>query len=194
VRLFVAVALDPDLIRATGSVIDTLRARAARLAPHARLSWVAPERLHFTLAFIGETQESRTAAVLAALQQPSSIRPFEMVIAGAGAFPDRGRPRVLWAGVGDGRDSLMAVAGEVRSRLAAAGVPSDARPFTPHMTLARVKEPAGLRPTLLLQGLTDGVIGRMAVDAITLFQSRLSPASPSYHEMARCPLRGEELS
>ena len=193
-RLFVAVALDPDLIRAAGSFVDTLRGRAARLAPHARLSWVTPERLHVTLAFIGDVPESRTPAIMAALQPPSSVRPFEMALAGAGAFPGRGRPRVLWTGVGEGRDSLISVAGEVQTRLTAAGVALEARPFSPHVTVARVKEPAGLRPSVLLQGLTDVVVGRMTVDAITLFQSRLSPSSPGYHVMARSPLRREELS
>jgi 2'-5' RNA ligase len=58
------------------------------------------------------------------------------------------------------------------------------------MTVARVKEPAGLRPAVLLEGLTDVAIGRMAVDAITLFQSHLSPSGSSYQVMAWSPLCG----
>jgi 2'-5' RNA ligase len=194
VRLFVAVALDPELIRAAGSFVETLRGRAALLAPHARLSWVPPERFHVTLAFIGDVSESRAPAIMAALQPSSSVRPFEMTLVGAGAFPHRGRPRVLWTGVGEGRDWLISVAGEVHKRLTEAGVMLEARPFSPHVTVARVKEPTGLRSSVLLDGLTDVVVGRMTVDAITLFQSRLSPSSPSYHVMARSPLRREELS
>ena len=189
-----AVPIDPDLARRAASFVDTLRSRAARLAPHARLSWVAPERLHFTLAFIGYVQESRTPAIQAALEQPTMVRRFPLELAGAGAFPSRGFPRVLWVGVREGREALSAVAADVRTRLDAAGVALETRPFSPHMTVARVKEPAGLRRAVLLEGLADEAIGRMTVDAITLFQSRLSPSGPSYHVLGRSPLRETEPS
>ena len=187
-RLFVAVACEPALRRAAGALIDTLRARAARLAPRARLAWVAPDHLHFTLAFIGETPDPHVAAMVSALQPDWPVPAFEVELAGCGTFPDRGRPRVVWTGVADGRDRLVAVAGEVRSRLAAIGVELEARPFSPHMTLARVKDAAGLRPGSLLDGVTDVGLGRMTVDAITLFQSRLSPSGSSYHVVATSPL------
>ena len=189
-RLFVAVPLSPELAHRTASFVDTLRSRVVRLAPHTRLSWVPPERLHITLAFIGDVPEARVPAIQAALEPQTTVGPFQLKLAGAGAFPSRGRPRVLWVGVHEGRESLMAVAGDVRTRLEAAGVLLETRPFSPHMTVARVKEPAGLRPAALLEGLADGPIGGMTVDAITLFQSRLSPSGPSYHVITRSLLSG----
>ena len=190
-RLFVAVACEPALTRAAESLIDTLRARTARLAPRARLAWVAPDRLHFTLAFIGETPDAQVPAMVSALQPPWPGPAVDMELGGCGAFAERGRPRVLWAGVTDGQDRLVSVAGEVRSRLTAIGVTLEARPFSPHMTLARVKDAAGLRPGSLLNGLTGIVLGRMTVDAITLFQSRLSSSGSSYHVIATSPLSGD---
>ena len=184
-------ASEPALTRAAGSLIDTLRARAARLAPRARLAWVAPDHLHFTLAFIGETAESHVPAIVSALEPRWPLPAFEIELAGCGAFPERGRPRVLWAGVTGGRDRLVSLAGEVRSRLTAIGVTLEARPFAPHMTLARVKDGTGLRPGSLFNGLTDIVLGRMTVAAITLFQSRLSPSGSSYHLMATSPMSGD---
>jgi 2'-5' RNA ligase len=189
VRLFVAVPLDPSLTRAAGALIDSLRARAARMAPKSRLTWVGPERLHFTLAFLGETAESEVAAIVRALEPPIAVPAFELTIAGTGAFPPRGRPRVLWAGVTEGGERLAAAAGEARSRLTAAGVTLETRPFSPHMTLARVKDAAGLRPGSLLAELEGAALGTMTVDAITLFQSRLSPSGSSYHVMATSQLR-----
>lgn len=189
-RLFVGVPLDPELTRRVGSFVDTLRSRVAQIAPHAPLSWVAPERLHLTLAFIGDVPESRTPTIQVALEQTTTVRRFQLELAGAGAFPPRGRPRVLWVGVHEGRESLISLAGDVRARLDAVGVALEPRPFSPHLTVARVKEPTGLRPSSLLEGLTDVAIGRMTVDAITLFQSRLSPSGASYHVLARCPLSG----
>jgi 2'-5' RNA ligase len=96
---------------------------------------------------------------------------------------------VLWAGVTDGGARLIEVAGEARSRLTAAGLTPETRPFSPHVTLARVKDAAGLRPGSLLAELEGAVLGRMRVAAITLFQSRLSPSGSSYQVIAMSPLR-----
>ena len=145
-----AVACAPAVMRAAGSFIETLRARATQLAPQARLAWVPPDRLHFTLAFIGETHDSHVPGIVSALEPHWPVPAFELELAGCGTFPDRGRPRVVWAGVADGRDRLVRLAAEVRSRLKANGVELEARPFSPHMTLTRVKDAAGLRPGSLL--------------------------------------------
>ena len=68
-------------------------------------------------------------------------------------------------------------------------VPAEDRPYAPHLTLARVKEPAGLSRAALFQGLTSRQFGRVHVDAITLFESRLSPKGPTYVALQRTALR-----
>jgi 2'-5' RNA ligase len=87
---------------------------------------------------------------------------------------------VLWAGVASGRDELLAAEREISARLARLGIPKEVRPYSPHLTLARVREPAGLRSARLLDGLTDQSLGTVRVDAITLFHSKLSPKGPTY--------------
>src|SRR5207344_3659032 len=89
----------------------------------------------------------------AALEQPLAIAPFDLTLAGTGAFPESGAPRVLWMGVEQGKDGLMAVEREVSARLSGLGIPREERPFNPHLTLARVREAAGLRAMRLFEGL-----------------------------------------
>ena len=68
------------------------------------------------------------------------------------------------------------------------GVPEESRPYSPHLTIARVREPAGLKAAMLLEGLVDVPFGVAHIDAITLFQSRLSPKGPRYIPLERISL------
>jgi 2'-5' RNA ligase len=180
VRLFVAVTLDDAVRRAVAAVIEECRARANRLAPRARITWVAPERLHVTVRFIGAVSEELAAAIREALQPPVPIPPFDGVLAGIGSFPGRGKPQVVWAGIGDGSARLVALEREVSRRLSGVGVIPEPRPYQPHVTIGRVREAAGLRADRWLEGLASMPLAPLAVRAITLFESRLSPRGPAY--------------
>src|SRR5439155_1260078 len=79
----------------------------------------------------------------------------------------------------------------VGARLAPLAFECEDRPYAPHLTLARVREAGGLRPIPLFEGLAEQSIGTTKVDAITLFQSKLSPKGPTYVAMQRTPLRTE---
>ena len=92
-------------------------------------------------------------------------------------------------GVAHGRDELKAIERIVSSRLLALGIAEEDRPYSPHLTLARVRDAAGLRTIRLLDGLTDRSVGTTRIDAITLFQSRLSPKGPTYVPLLRTSLR-----
>jgi 2'-5' RNA ligase len=189
VRLFVAVQIDPSVTQALADFSAALRRRAHDLAPAARIGWVSPELLHVTSRFIGEVDDAKAAAIAGALLQDLAVSPFDLVLQGAGAFPERGAPRVLWAGIASGGEGLSAVETEVSARLAACGVAREDRPYHPHVTLARVREPAGLRSAALFERLADRRFGRSRVEAITLFQSRTSPKGAVYTPLHRTPLR-----
>jgi 2'-5' RNA ligase len=208
VRLFVAVEIEAAVAQTVTALVADLRAEVSRIAPRARLTWVSSERLHFTLAFIGQVDAARLPPISAALRPPFSQPPFDITVHGLGTFPERGRPRVLWAGVNVGREAMVSLATEVAARLRGAGVsvggasrsPStwlrarrpDAREEShqPHLTLARVRDAAGLRASALLAGRGHVSLGTTHVGAITLFESRLSPAGSTYTAMARMSLNG----
>jgi len=188
VRLFVAVEIGDTLAARAADVSHELQRRASDAAPRAKVTWVPSDRLHLTIRFIGEVDEQTGAAVCEALRPPLAIDSFDLAFGGAGAFPKGGSPRVLWIGVTAGGDALLAIEREVASRLRPLGIEDEGRAYSPHLTLARVREPAGLRTARLLEGLTDREIGTVRVSAITLFQSKLSPKGPTYRPLLRTRL------
>jgi 2'-5' RNA ligase len=188
-RLFVAIEIDPQVVQRISQCLDELRGRVLRRSPRARVSWVSAERLHVTVRFIGETGEAEAASVAASLAPPLGGEPFEVSFRGVGAFPERGAPRVFWAGVGDGLERLAALEREVTARLDACGIRTETRSYRPHVTLGRVRDAAGLRARPLLDGLDDRAFGTSAVDAITLFQSRPSSKGSVYVPLQQTKLR-----
>ena len=187
-RLFVAVEIAPAVAAAAAALIDRLRQRALRLAPRSRITWVTADRLHVTVRFIGRIDADRADAVRQVLASPLGQPPFDLIVAGVGTFPPKGPPRVVWSGLTDGREPLLAIGQRVRERLARAGIAAEEQPYHPHLTLGRVREAAGLRSAALLEGVGETTLGATAVGAITVFESRLSPKGPAYVAIQRTSL------
>ena len=190
-RLFIAVEMNRSVEEAAREVIDDLRVRTGRVAPRAKITWSNPNRIHVTVRFIGEADESKTQAIRSALGPTIDAPPFDVIVEGVGAFPPKGPLRVVWAGLAGGRDGLLEVERAVSQRLERL-VPAEDRPYSPHLTLARVKEPAGLSRAILFDGLTTRHFGTVHVDAITLFESRLSPKGATHLPLQRTALRTED--
>jgi 2'-5' RNA ligase len=187
-RLFIAIELNRAVVDAARDVIDELRTRVTGLAPRARITWSAPERLHITVRFIGNADEANAIAITRALEAAIDAPPFDLTVEGIGAFPPKGPPHVFWAGLTAGRDGLLEVERAVSQRLETL-VPAEDRPYAPHLTLARVKDPAGLSRVTLFEGLTTRQFGTVHVDAITLFESRLSSTGATHVPLQRSVLR-----
>lgn len=132
-RYFLAIAL-PDGHRKT---LLEMRDRSRGVA------WTRPENLHLTLRFIGE-MEGELAERLAGALQAIRVEPFILPLEGAGAFPQRGRARVLWVGVGAGHPRLFQLRKEVDDTLLRVGVEADLRNFHPHVTTARIRDEASM--------------------------------------------------
>lgn len=158
-----------------------------RLRPAARdIAWVAPGNLHLTLKFLGEIGEARIESVAAALGEAGlAADPFEARIRGLGAFPSADRPRVVWAGVTEGASEMIALARRVDVALAALGFPRDERPFSPHVTLGRVRRPER-NPALsdALGGAAARAFGQVRVLSASLMRSELGPRGARYTELA----------
>jgi 2'-5' RNA ligase len=179
VRAFVAVVPPPEAVAALLRAVEPLRGPGA--------SWVPPERLHVTVAFLGDVTDQVAGRVGAALADAvARVAPFEARVRGGGAFPRPARPRVLWAGVeGDG---LPALARVVRRAVRGAGAPVERAAFVPHVTVARVRAPAALDGPAAVAAL-DRVAGEpWTVREVVLMRSVLGPR-PAYEPLARCPLR-----
>lgn len=187
-RLFVAVDLSDDLKSRVADLQQQLRRTLAHSASTARMTWVAADRFHLTLRFIGEIAEAPAASIVTALAMPFPESPFDLSLGGVGMFPTSGRPRVLWLGVTEGLDPLRRLALEAERRLSAAGLAAESRPLAPHLTLARFRDAGTMDDRVRLERLRAAPAGRCRVECVTVYQSRLSPKGPTYVAEARAPL------
>lgn len=188
-RLFLGIDL-PDRVRdAAAEISDTLR---QRLAGRVEARWTPAANLHITLWFIGEKPDNEAASLLAALQQPFAEGAFEIRIAGLGLFPRSGAPRVFWLGLQSGGDRLAHLYAEIASRLHPFGIEPESRPFSPHLTIARVKTVAPRERSRLLREEVErltAVAGEFRAEAVTLYRTHLSPKGSSYERLLRVPLQ-----
>jgi 2'-5' RNA ligase len=185
-RLFTAIELNDE---ARASLEAEQRRLAARIADRSgTLRLVRAGQLHLTLVFIGEIPETRAAGLIEVMGADVPMAPFHVAFGGCGLFPPHGAPRILWIGALEGADEITALHGHIAGRLKQLGVAVDERPFAPHLTLGRWRQRARRRPLL-----PDDVevVARIQVERVTLFESRLSPAGPTYtaltHARLRCP-------
>lgn len=146
------------------------------------IRWESPPALHLTLQFIGDWPAERQPEMAACLED-WSWEPFALTLAGTGVFPNRKRPRVVWAGV-DESTSLRSLADGLASRLARLGIPPEARNFSPHVSLAR------LRPGQHLLPRPSRRWGTCMVHEFCLFETVAgAPAATRYQARMRFPVR-----
>ena len=146
--------------------------------------------MHFTLAFLGEQPPEALERMYAAAEPCSAQKPFEAALAGAGAFPNARRAHVLWLGITDGATELIELATRLCSGLRAAGFELEARPFRPHLTVARVKRGCERDAERALRTVAPGEVARFHVGRLLLMKSELSPKGARHEEVRAFPLGG----
>jgi 2'-5' RNA ligase len=156
-RLFFALPLPADLRES----LDRWQRGQAEVE-----GWTRPEGLHLTLAFLGE-RSAEALSTLLTIAGPIADRHrgFSLGTAGLGGFPTAGTARVLWLGL-DSSPALEALAVDLRQTLATAGEAFDAKPFRPHLTVARWRQPRAV------VGFTPPPPLHFTVDRLVLFESR----------------------
>ena len=182
-RCFVAVLL-PEGVRAG------LAAACAELRQQTRgLSWVRADNLHLTLRFLGQIEPPALERVRDAVTAAAAaVPPFTVRLGGLDGFPPGRAPRVLWAGVSAGHDEMMALHQALATALAARGIPEEGRPFHPHVTLARSRDPRGAGELAGALG-AELAVGEARVRALHLMRSELHPGGARYSTVVEAPLR-----
>lgn len=179
-RLFTALDLPID-------VVDRIDALIARLKPIARISWSPAANLHITTKFIGEWPEERLPDLRRALAELPSRPPLDIHISGTGFFPNAKAPRNFWCGIN--APGIADLAAATDAAAASLGIQSEHRPYSPHLTLARIKEPvynlAALQRTLAA---LDTDFGRYTAPAFFLYRSQLHSTGSVYTKLAEFPL------
>ena len=186
-RCFTAIELSETWRGALFRACAPLRTRFPRLR------WVAPHNLHLTLEFLGEVTDAVVATISARYARVARAQSaFDLALTAPGAFPNFARPRVFWWGAADAARGVAVWSAAARTMLADAKIPLDPRPIAPHITLARIRDPADAR------NFHDAVaqlpalrIPPTPVTTVTLFESQLAPGGAHYFPLARFPLGGD---
>jgi 2'-5' RNA ligase len=187
-RCFVAIDVPPD----ARDAVARAQARVRKGAAAADVRWTEPAQIHLTLAFLGTVAEERVASVSAALDPVAAAAgPLTLAAAGLGAFPSIRRPRVLWAGVAGDVERLAALAGTVQGALAPLGFLPEARPFSAHLTIGRVRTPRGAGAlAAAIEEAHAMPLGSWTAAEVVLYESRLRPAGALHVPVSHHRLRG----
>lgn len=179
-RAFIAIEIPGDLQSEISQIIGHLQNRAGKSG----VRWVSAENIHLTLKFLGDISSSAAVDIQNLLKlEAANQQPFALKIGGVGAFPNQKRPRVIWLGV-NSPPELALLQRVIESALAKLGYPPEERPFSPHLTLGRVRENATNSELALLSStlkdINIGILGEVSVDKIHLFKSDLQPGGSVY--------------
>jgi 2'-5' RNA ligase len=186
-RTFIAVDLGK-------SIRDRLVSLQERLAQSgAPVKWVELENLHVTLLFLGEVEDRDVPAVCRAVADVCREHtPFPLTVEAAGSFPNARRPRVLWAGIGEGSQELCALHDALETPLLDLGCyRREERRYTPHITIGRVKteRPSDTLAAALARN-ASWKAGETLIREIQVMSSELTPEGPIYTVLSRAKLGG----
>ena len=187
-RLFIAVPLPPAVMERLGMISTRL---ADRNWP---VRWTDPANAHLTLHFLGEVDSTRAELIRMALPgEAAKHQAFTLHTGGLGVFPDRKKPRVLWMGLDGETERLTALHAGVGTMLEQLDFEVEQRPYSPHITLGRLREQIGAERGMTiwttLRGFQLGEPLAVPVDEVILYRSHLSHTGSRYEPLATAKLR-----
>jgi 2'-5' RNA ligase len=181
IRSFIAIPLSPEVQRSAKRLMRDLRQEKDGI------KWVPEDNLHLTLKFLGEVIDRDVPAVCRSIREVCQhFAPFALEFAGAGGFPTSDRPRVIYAGIVDGSESLIQLVTALETELAKLGFKPEPRDYRPHLTLGRVKSSGRSASADLVdrvQRNAERKLGTMAADQVKLIASFLDREGPTYNVM-----------
>lgn len=189
IRTFIALDLPPSIQES----IETQTAPLRKTAGSDSIRWVAPHNMHLTLKFLGSIPPSHLDFLKQMLVQAAdSTSPFDLQISGVDSFPNSKRPRVLWVGV-HAPAALASLQRTIEDGAHRLGYEKEARSFSPHLTLGRVRQGIDPRETQkighAISTIQLGKIGTARVDSIHIYKSDLHSEGSVYTKLFSTPLR-----
>lgn len=181
-RTFIAIDVD-DAVR--HKLVDVQR----EFASVGQLKLVEPENIHVTMKFLGDVSEEIIQEIIDTLKKAvSGKRAFDFIVSGIGVFPNPSYVRVIWAGVEEGKEDIIAIQKSIDQELQKLGFARE-KDFVPHLTLARVKR-VGQKERLLslLRDMSGMEFGKCHATCVELRQSTLTPKGPIYSTLERINL------
>ncbi|MGM0451927.1 MAG: RNA 2',3'-cyclic phosphodiesterase [Thermodesulfobacteriota bacterium] len=186
IRSFVAIELPAPIQQALGQLQAQIRETGLSA------KWSVPENIHLTLQFLGDVSPAAIAQIGESMAATAAgFFPMELYGQSVGVFPGVKRARVLWTGVGGDTEVLGRLQQDLADRLSQIGFEKEKRRFAGHFTLARFKDRVDPETVIsVTRQFGDFVTQAFVVDAIHLFESRLTPKGPVYSKLKTCALAG----
>jgi 2'-5' RNA ligase len=189
IRSFIAIGLPEELKRDLTDI--ELQLQSAGRAP---VKWVDPQGIHLTLKFLGNIDVSITGKVTGAIEGAvQGVHPFQLGAGGLGVFPSMKRVQVVWVGLSGEVDRLSQLQQRIESGLAPLGFARERRPFTPHLTLARIRDRATQNERQELGKIVAGASFETGchinVDTVHLMKSQLTREGPIYSRISSVKLK-----
>ena len=194
VRSFIAIEL-PDELKLGLTQLEA----QLKMSRQPWVKWVDPYSIHLTLKFLGSIAVDRISEITRAMEEATQgIFPFHLEVKDLGVFPNLRRVQVAWVGISGEVDKLSQLQQYLESNLARLGFASESRPFTPHLTLARLRNQASLdeRQSFgqLIVTTRFEATYTIKVDAISLMRSQLTREGATYSRISSVGLNKSRLS
>ena len=184
-RTFIAIELDKEIKEVLSKIQTELK------NAEADVKWVYPENIHLTLKFLGEVKEEKIQKIIHCLKEITNVKnPFQIEIKDIGAFPNINSPRVIWAGIWEGKERLLQLAALIEDALVKLKFPKEERKFSAHITIGRTRSPKN--KDTLSQKMNQFKFNPFSqtVKSVVLFKSALTPKGPIYEKISEEKLEG----
>jgi len=190
IRSFLAIELPKPILKKIEEVQGDLK------STHADVRWVSPDKIHLTLKFFGNIEESRIDPIYMSIAEPiRKTSSFSIKVRGIGAFPHLKNPRVIWMGLVDGGEVLTTLQKQIETQLGKIEFQPEDRPFHPHLTLGRMKSNRGKEDLAgRIERHIEEEFGDFKVERVVLFKSDLRPSGPIYTPLKEMRLGGGSIA
>ncbi len=188
-RVFCAVPLPHDLRERLMAHVNHVRDSV----PDGRASWSRVDSIHLTLKFLGDLSPGKVEKLSeAASRSAREFAPFQIVVEQTGAFPKQGQPRVLWIGINDFSGKLGDLHARLEDESANEGFARDDRPFHPHLTVARLRQPRYARTLVAAHKELVFDATEIAVSELLVIRSELGNEGSKYTVISRHALNSAD--
>ena len=183
IRAFIAIELPEQIRQSIARLQEGLKTKS-----RAPVKWVEPGNIHLTLKFLSNINAAITGDVIRAMEGAArGISSVRLGVEGLGAFPNNQRAQVIWVGLTGDLEKLRELQRRIDTALAGLGFPGEKRPFSPHLTIARLRDRAtpadrqGIRELIMATGFQSGL--DFNAGSVHLMKSRLTREGPIYSRL-----------
>lgn len=176
IRSFIAAEIDIETKQKITALISELK------KSEADVKWLTENKIHITLKFLGDIETEKIDKISAVIKNCSGdFKKFAITLSDLGCFPDTTKPRVVWIGIANGKETLKSINTKIENELENIGIKKESRDFKAHITLGRVRSFKNtVDLTKKMKEINLENFREITVQDITLYQSTLTPKGAVY--------------